>query len=131
MFKPTEDQIRYYPIILHVTSNLPESRISEKRTRSIVLSLLYLVHRKSWSFLEEFIIRGGLDPITGMTNDPNLYFRGQAFEILLSMTDCDKFDWFEPPNGDVTKRTLHHRLVLGLRLGLVLGLGLKHGILII
>jgi hypothetical protein len=36
---------RYYPTILHMTRNLPDDRVSELRVRSIVLSLVYLVHR--------------------------------------------------------------------------------------
>jgi hypothetical protein len=69
-----------------------------------------MLHRNKWSFLEEFVIRGGMDAIASRVNDSNLYNRGQIFEILLSITDCDSFDWFQQSDGDVTRRTLHHRL---------------------
>ena len=88
LFHPREEQIRYYPIILHVTTQLPKgSTFVDSRTQGMVLSLIFLVHRKSWTFLEEFVIRGGLDSIATMINDPNLYYRGQVLEILLSVTD--------------------------------------------
>lgn len=69
-----------------------------------------MFHRNKWCFLEEFVIRGGMDAIASRVNDSNLYNRGQIFEILLSITDCDSFDWFQQSDGDVTRRTLHHRL---------------------
>ena len=46
-----------------------------------------------------------------MTNDANLYYRGQAFEILLSITDCDSFDWFQPHDGSTTKKILQSRFL--------------------
>jgi hypothetical protein len=46
-----------------------------------------------------------------MITDENFYLRGQAFEILLSITDCDTFDWFQHHGGNTNKRTLHHRLM--------------------
>ena len=70
-----------------------------------------LHNRKSWSFLEEFIIHGGLGVIASMTGDANLYYRGQAFEILLSITDNDSFDWFHPHDGSTKQKILHERLL--------------------
>jgi hypothetical protein len=46
-----------------------------------------------------------------MITDENFYLRGQAFEILLSVTDCDTFDWFQHHGGNTTSRALHHRLM--------------------
>ena len=46
-----------------------------------------------------------------MITDENLYLRGQAFEVLLSITDCDTFDWFQHHEGNTTTRALHHRLM--------------------
>ena len=56
-------------------------------------------------------MRGGLEEVSYLTCDENLYYRGQAFEILLSITDCDSFDWFLPHNGNATARTLHSRML--------------------
>ena len=46
-----------------------------------------------------------------MINSSNHYYRGQAFEILLSITDCDTFDWFQPHDGNLTVRILHSKLL--------------------
>ena len=46
-----------------------------------------------------------------MITDENLYLRGQAFEVLLSITDCDTFDWFQHHEGNTATRALHHRLM--------------------
>jgi hypothetical protein len=46
-----------------------------------------------------------------MINSSNHYYRGQAFEILLSITDCDTFDWFQPHAGNQTVRSLHIQLL--------------------
>ena len=56
-------------------------------------------------------MRGGLEEISNLTCDENLYYRGQAFEILLSITDCDSFDWFIPHNGNATAKILHSRML--------------------
>ena len=71
----------------------------------------YLHRRKSWPFLREFVIYGGLTEISYMINSSNHYYRGQAFEILLSITDCDNFDWFQPHTGNQTVRSLHIQLL--------------------
>lgn len=54
---------------------------------------------------------GGLGEISWFINDSNYYLRGQAFEVLLSITDCGTFDWFQHHDGNTTARTLHHHLL--------------------
>lgn len=44
-----------------------------------------------------------------MRND-NLYERSQALEIFMSITDCDVYDWFQPPAGHADK-LLHQKLL--------------------
>jgi hypothetical protein len=95
LFNPLDEQIKYYPIILNASANIPIGHPIEK-LRPLVLSLIYLIHRKKWNFLEEFILVDGLKPLAEMSSDPNLYFRGQAMEVFLSITDCDSYDWFKP-----------------------------------
>jgi hypothetical protein len=57
------------------------------------------------------VIYGGLTEISYMINSSNHYYRGQVFEILLSITDCDTFDWFQPHAGNQTVRSLHIQLL--------------------
>jgi molecular chaperone GrpE (heat shock protein) len=45
-----------------------------------------------------------------MLDDSNLFFRGQVMEIVMSITDCDSFDWFNPPAGDTTVLSMHYRM---------------------
>ena len=57
------------------------------------------------------MLNDGLAEICHMINSSNHYYRGQAFEILLSITDCDTFDWFQPHDGNLTVRILHSKLL--------------------
>ena len=118
LLAPRDDQVKYYPLLLMATIQ-PEIQKLQKldvehpliRLKSLVLSTIFLLHRHSWKgFLEEFVIRGGLDTLAHMIAEPNLYYRGQVVEILLTITDCDAFDWFLP-RSDVMGRTLHIRFL--------------------
>lgn len=40
----------------------------------------------------------------------NLYERSQALEVFMSITDCDVYDWFQPPVGFLDK-SLHQKLL--------------------
>lgn len=40
----------------------------------------------------------------------NLYERSQALEIFMSITDCDVYDWFAPPDG-YSDRMMHQKLL--------------------
>jgi len=118
LLAPREEHVKYYPLLLMATIQ-PEiqklQRLDDShplvRLKSLVLSTIFLLHRHSWKeFLEEFVIRGGLDTLAHMIAEPNLYFRGQVVEILLTITDCDVFDWFLP-RSDLLGRTLHVRFL--------------------
>jgi tetratricopeptide (TPR) repeat protein len=72
--------------------------------------------RKSWDFVQEFVLAGGLEPLVGLLTDTNLYERSQALETLLTVTDCDVFDWFIPPpnhtkHSSHTVQQMHHQLL--------------------
>ncbi len=115
LFAPREEQIKYYPILLLSGCTKEVRNLGEThplvRLKALVLSTIFLLHRHNWkNFLEEFIIRGGLITLSEMLNEPNLYFRGQVVEIFLTITDCDKYDWFQI-RSDVIGRTLHIRLL--------------------
>jgi hypothetical protein len=48
-----------------------------------------------------------------MVDHENLYLRGQVLEILLTITDCDRFDWFAPPESTADKILHQKYLQLG------------------
>ena len=111
LFRPLEEQIKYYPLILHGTVSVPSDHPLEK-LRALIISLIYLSHRKSWLFLEEFIIAGGLTSLVPLLVDKNLYLRGQIMEILMNITDCDTFDWFQAIENKKSRNyILHVRLL--------------------
>ncbi len=93
LFKPREEQFMYYSLILSLTAALPADHKLDK-IKSLVLTLMFLVHKKSWKFLEEFVSSDGLYHMVPMLADKNLYVRGQVMEIYISITDCDSYDWF-------------------------------------
>lgn len=111
LFRPQEEQYKYYPLILANTHNSPADHPLGK-LRHLALSLMFLVHRRSWSFLKEFVIMGGLENLTFLFNDENLYIRGQAIELFLSITDAETFDWFAPAVTPNEKRI--HQAMLDL-----------------
>ena len=115
LFKPRDEQIKFYPILLLCADQEEIKKLDElhplSKLKALVLSTIFLFHRHTWKgFCEEFIVRGGLDTLANMLSEPNLYYRGQIVEIFLSMTDSDNFDWFEP-KSDVLGRTLHIRFL--------------------
>lgn len=112
LFRPLEEQIQYYPLILYGTISVPSDHPLDK-LRSLIISLIYLSHRKSWgSFLEEFIISGGINSLVPLLSDKNLYLRGQVMEIFMNITDCDTFDWFEKVDNKKSRNyILHIRLL--------------------
>ena len=82
LFAPREEQVRYYPLLLLAGAQPEVRRLGDThpmvRLKSLILSTLFLLHRFSWKgFLEEFVIRGGLNTLAEMLSEPNLYFRGQ------------------------------------------------------
>ena len=114
LFNPREEQIKFYTPLM-VAANAPEiDRLEKdhqlKKLKPLMLSLVFLLHRHNWKWMEEFIVRGGLDILATMIAEPNLYYRGQVVEIFITATDCDTFDWFQR-RTDVLGRTLHIRLL--------------------
>lgn len=62
--------------------------------------------------MEQFILHGGLFVMAEMIGDSNLYVRGQALEIVLSIIDCEIYDWFKPIQpGDYVQANLHKKLL--------------------
>jgi hypothetical protein len=68
--------------------------------------------RKRWDFLSTFVLHGGLPVLAALLNDSNLYVRGQAFEIFLSITDCDTYDWFKDDSSIMSTKLRCHMFVL-------------------
>jgi tetratricopeptide (TPR) repeat protein len=48
--------------------------------------------------------------LTQLLLDENLYARGQAVEIFLSVTDCDTFDWFQPISTEFSDHQLYKEM---------------------
>ena len=117
LFNPCESQIELYPLLLRRVIDdeaCTEAELAQctaaSKIQPLLWALVYLVHRKLWSFLEVFVLSGGLIAVSEMIGDNNLYVRGQAIEIMLSITDCDVNDWFKKA-GDNNTRLLHTRLL--------------------
>jgi hypothetical protein len=70
------------------------------------------IYRKNRIFLNRFIIADGLEKLSLMMADSNLFVRGQALEIFLSVVDCDVFDWFAPPKTADELKMHEHLLQL-------------------
>uniref|UniRef100_A0A7S3HEQ3 Uncharacterized protein n=1 Tax=Spumella elongata TaxID=89044 RepID=A0A7S3HEQ3_9STRA len=109
LFNPREEQVAYYPKLLAASHGAPADHPLTKLA-PLLVSLLFLVHRKRWAFMKEFILQGGLDILAAMIDDENLYLRGQVLEVLLCATDCDTFDWFKPADS-YSEKQLHSRLL--------------------
>lgn len=109
VFSPRDEQISAYTELLLVSTSYPaEHRL--RKTAGVLLTLIYLIHRKSLAFNQQFIISNGILPLTIMLQYDNLYERSQALEIFLTLTDCDSFDWFQHPENSLTQ-TLHQRML--------------------
>eukprot|EP01038_Epipyxis_sp_PR26KG_P006445 gene6445-8866_t len=108
LFRPLDDHISYYPLLLTTLESLPLKELQS--LKPLVLSLIYLVHRRNTSFVKEFILSDGIGCLASMVNDKNLFYRGQILEILLTMTDCDSYDWFKPAVSYADK-LLHSKLL--------------------
>jgi len=106
LFNPSVVQRRLYPIMLRKESGLPS------HLRLSVLSLVYTLHRKKWSFLRDFVLADGLDVLVRLLVEPNLYARGQVCEIILSVIDSDqeRFDWFVPFKAETDCSTVRGHL---------------------
>ena len=52
-----------------------------------------------------------MDALIPFVKDENLYFRGQSIDILLSIVDCDTYDWFQSPCLSKTDYLLHNELL--------------------
>ena len=84
LFQPSHSQMRLYPSLLrklsHIESDTEASEAS--KFQPLLWAFVYLVHRKSWEFLETFILSGGLLVVSSMLSDENLYCRGQVILCL-------------------------------------------------
>lgn len=109
IFQPQDEQIGYYPLLLLAAEAASEGHPLNK-LQGLLLSTIFLLHKRRWSFLEEFVARGGLEPLANLLICPNLYFRGQVIEIFTCITDCDSFDWFAPPTL-ASSQVLHVRML--------------------
>ena len=108
-FAPEQLQIRSYVTLLCE----PPFHDLEHPLRSLqtmCLNLVYLLHRKNWSFLEEFVLHGGIMVLADLLATENLYMRGQVLEIILTLIDESSYDWFLP-RDDILGRTLHMRML--------------------
>ena len=124
LFEPNDRQVELYPLLLrklpgcNVDAGDQDSTETElarntaaSRVQPLLWALVYLVHRKSWRFLELFVLSGGFAAISETIGDENLYVRGQAIEVMLTITDCDVNDWFKKAGSDSNTRLLHTRLL--------------------
>jgi hypothetical protein len=60
-----------------------------------------------------FVIAGGLAELARLVVDSNLYARGQAVETLLSVTDCDTYDWFNTEENAVSNCLTYQLFSMG------------------
>ena len=111
LFCPEQIQMRYYVAFLSILPNdNKDSNHPLIKLQPIIVTLTYLIHRKKWLFLEEFILHGGLLSFADSLIMDNLYMRGQILEIFLTITDVDSYDWFKK-NDDVLSKSLHRRML--------------------
>ncbi len=61
-------------------------------------------------FVKEFIINDGFEALIEYLDVENLYERSQAMETLMSLTDCDFFDWFAAPTT-TEHQQIHLKLI--------------------
>ena len=78
-----------------------------RRLQPASLTLLALVHLRSWPLAAAFVREGGLRSLCGLLLDPNLHLRGQALDCFLQITSHPAYDWFAPPSGAEDDRALH------------------------
>jgi hypothetical protein len=87
LFSPSDEQVVYYSCLLTgIRQNVSAKNFG--KLKNTILSFIFLLHRKHWSFLSEFLITGGIDEVVYLFDDSNLYIRTQALEIFLSVTQC-------------------------------------------
>lgn len=98
MFNPTLDDVKYYPVFIENTQDINKH---SPKMKGIFLTLLFLVHRHKWWFLSEFVIQNGMSSLASLFVDDNLYYRGQAVDIMMWIIDCDVYDWFHPLQSSV------------------------------
>lgn len=60
--------------------------------------------------MKEFIISDGFEALIEYLDVENLYERSQAMETLMSLTDCDFFDWFATPTT-TEHQQIHLKLI--------------------
>jgi len=109
LFCPSEEQIAYYPKLLVASLEAPVGHPLSKLC-PLLITIIFLIHRKNLHFLQTLVVSDGLIPLIAMIDHENLYLRGQVLEILLSITDCDKFDWFKPA-ATSREKVLHQQLL--------------------
>lgn len=109
-FAPEQDQIRYYVAMLECAPEAFPSSHPLRKVQPLAITLIYLIHRRKWAFLEEFVLHGGLRVLAVHVAMENLYYRGQVLEILLAITDVETFDWFKAKE-DTLNKNLHMRML--------------------
>lgn len=60
--------------------------------------------------MKEFILNDGFEALIEYLDADNLYERSQAMETMMSLTDCDFFDWFAPAKT-YEQQQLHLKLI--------------------
>jgi hypothetical protein len=115
LFTPSADEvgIGLYPhlILSAPLGSAPEHPL--RRLQPAFLSLLLLVHLRSWGHAAAFVREGGLGALAELLLDPNYLVRGQALDCFLQITSHPAYDWFAPPAQASDDQALH-RGVLGL-----------------
>jgi len=114
MFCPDLSQVRYYPLFVSppsASASAPGVSEALQRVKAIFLTLLFLLHRKQVWFLCEFVMQDGLHALSALLVDTNIYYRGQAVDTLLTLIDCDSYDWFATPLATTRDMGLHQKLL--------------------
>lgn len=107
MFEPSLDQVKFYAVFL----NNENQQHRSNKVKSIFLTLLFLIHRNAWWFMAEFVLQDGIQALASLFVDDNLYYRGQAVDIMLSLIDCDTYDWFQSPLAGLQDYKLHQKVL--------------------
>ncbi|CAM9858954.1 unnamed protein product, partial [Choristocarpus tenellus] len=111
LFFPNEDQAAYYPLLIDQAPDGAPLDHPNKKLQIQHLTLLYILHVRSWSFLSSFVVAGGLPVLSTLLVHPHLVLRSQAVSILASVTSHESFDWFSTPKG-TTEAALHHSMLV-------------------
>lgn len=58
------------------------------------LAMLYLHHLRDWTMARAFILAGGLQSLSSLFMEPNLFIRSQAIDSFMQLTAHPSFEWF-------------------------------------